>query len=115
MDNTNIKDYPRQIKENSYPVRFEVDYPEKSSRILALIAIPWFFLKSIILIPHIIVLWFFGIAQFIAVWLSFWAILFTGRYPKSFFNFVVGVLRWQNRMNAWLYSLTDKYPPFSLN
>jgi len=97
-----------------YPVKFEVSYPEHSSRLLAALSILWFLPKAILLIPHAIVLWFLGIASFVAVWLSFWAVLFTGRYPKSFFVFVVGVLRWQNRIEAWLYGLTDKYPPFKL-
>lgn len=99
--------------EEEYPVKFEVKYPEKSSRVLALFSIPWFFIKIAALIPHLIVIYFLNIASLAAVWLSFWAILFTGKYPKSFFNFVVGVARWQVRINAWMFSLTDKYPPFT--
>lgn len=97
-----------------YPVKFEVRYPEKSSRILALVAIPFFFIKAILIIPHGIVLYFLGIAAGIAAWFAYWAILFTGRYPKSIFDFVVGTTRWQLRVNAWFLSLTDKYPSFSL-
>ena len=100
---------------NSYPVTFEVEYPETSSRLLALIAIPWLFIKVILLIPHIIILYFLGIAAFIVVWIGYWVILFTGKYPRGMFDFVVGVSRWKVRMTAWLYSLTDKYPPFNLH
>ncbi len=95
-----------------YPVKFDVEYPEHSSRLLALFGIiP---IKMIALVPHLIVMWALSIASAFIAWISFWAILFTGRYPKSFFNFVVGVTRWQNRINVWASSLTDKYPPFTL-
>jgi hypothetical protein len=115
MDN-----YPTQENQTTeysvkteYPVKFEVRYPERSSRLLALLGIP-FFLKSILLLPHVVVLYFLNLAMTIVVWFGYWAVLFTGRYPRSFFDFVIGVMRWQNRITAWLYSLTDKYPPFSL-
>jgi hypothetical protein len=103
----------RSVQEE-YPVKFEVKYPEQSSRILALIGIPWFFIKTIALLPHLIIIAILNIASGLAVWLSFWAILFTGKYPKSFFDFIVGATRWQIRVNAWMFSLTDKYPPFAL-
>jgi len=106
MEEKNIK--------REYPVKLEIDYPEKSSRLLALIAIPWFILKIILLLPHMIVLYFLNLAVTVAIWLSYWVILFKGRYPKVFFDFAVGVIRWQVRISAWLYSLTDKYPPFRL-
>ena len=66
---------------NSYPVTFEVEYPEKSSRLLALIGIPWLFTKMILLIPHIIILYLLSIAVMVVVWIAYWAILFTGKYP----------------------------------
>ena len=97
-----------------YPVSVNIEYPEESSRLLALLAIPWFFLKIILLLPHMIVLYFLNLASAVAVWLSYWAILFKKRYPRVFFNFIVGVIRWQTRVTAWLFSLTDKYPPFKL-
>jgi len=100
--------------EEEYPVKFEVKYPEQSSRLLALMGIPWFAIKMIALLPHVIILGVLNIAAIAASWLSLWAILFTGKYPRAFFNFVVGATRWQNRVNSWMYSLTDKYPPFSL-
>lgn len=100
---------------DEYPVRVQIDYPQKSSRILALIGIPFLILKLIILLPHIVILYFLGIFSFIVAWFSYWVVLFTGKYPQGLFNFVVGVIRWQTRMNSWLFSLTDKYPPFSLN
>ncbi len=100
--------------EKKYPVRLEVDYPVENSKTLALLGIPFFFIKLVFLFPHMVILYFLNIASLVAVWISYWAILFTGKYPKGFFRFVVGVMRWQARVNAWLYSLTDKYPPFDI-
>ena len=62
-----------------------------------------------------IVLYFVGIAAGIAGYIAYWAIAFTGIYPEGIFNFVVGALRWSMRTSAWLFSLTDEYPPFALN
>lgn len=99
----------------NYPVKFEVEYPERSSRLLALLGIPVFVIKQLLLIPHLILLYFLNLAAIVAVWFGYWAVLFTGRYPQSFFDFIVGVTRWQIRITVWLYSLVDKYPPFSLH
>jgi hypothetical protein len=73
-----------------------------------------FLLKGLLLLPHIIILEILGIVAGIAGWIAFWAIAFTGVYPEGIFNFVLGTYRWSMRTNAWLYSLTDQYPPFSL-
>ena len=102
-----------QTQPSQYPVTFDAAYPEKSSRLLALLGL-LFFLKAILLIPHIIILYFLGIAAMIATWIAYAAILFTGKYPRSLFDFVAGVMRWQMRINAWMFGLTDKYPPFGL-
>jgi hypothetical protein len=60
------------------------------------------------------VLQFLYIAVLFCVFIAWFAILFTGRWPRSFFNFVVGVHRWQVRVNAYaFFMLTDRYPPFS--
>ena len=74
-----------------------------------------FFVKAILLLPHIIVLYFILIAAGIAGWVAYWVVAFTGVYPDGIFNFVLGTLRWSVRMNAWQFSLTDAYPPFTLN
>jgi Domain of unknown function (DUF4389) len=92
----------------AYPVRLEVDYDENLSRWLI-------FVKWLLIVPHLIVLVFLGIAAYVVVFIAFFAILFTGRYPRGMFDFVTGVLRWSNRVYAyghWL--MTDRYPPFSL-
>lgn len=71
--------------------------------------------KWLLAIPHYIVLFFLGIAAFVCVVISWFAILFTGRYPRGLFDFVQGVLRWENRVVAYAFILiTDRYPPFRL-
>ena len=88
--NEQTQNLPQSIQtNNAYPVTFEVQYPETSSRLLALVAIPWFFVKIMLLLPHIIVLYFLQIIAMIAAWIAYWAILFTGRYPRGLFDFVV--------------------------
>lgn len=97
-----------------YPVKLSVIYPEQSSRLLALLSLLFFIPKIIILIPHLFVVGFLGfIASFAWIFGQF-AVLFTGKYPKGFFDFIVGVMRWQLRVNGYLMGLTDQYPPFSM-
>ena len=99
---------------NTYPVRVEADYQAQSSRLLAACGILCLFPKSLLLIPHTIVLAFLGLASMVVTWVGFWVVLVTGNLPKSMFDFVLGFLRWQTRANAWMFGLADKYPPFSL-
>ena len=99
---------------SSYPVRLEADYPESSSRILALLGALLIFPKILLLLPHIIVLYVLEIVNFVVVFIGYLAVLFTGRYPEGLFNFVLGVGRWNYRVDGWLYGFTDRYPPFSL-
>ena len=65
-------------------------------------------------IPHGFVLFFLGIWSAILTMVSFWAILFTGRYPQSFFEYQIGLHRWQTRLSAALGNLRDGYPAFGL-
>jgi hypothetical protein len=66
-------------------------------------------------VPHYIVLVFLSIGAFFAVVVAWFAILFTGRYPRGLFDFVQGVMRWHNRVAAYVALLvTDRYPPFRL-
>jgi len=72
--------------------------------------------KWLLAIPHYIVLVFLHLAAIVAVVIAWFAILFTGGYPRALFDFVEGVLRWQNRVVAYAFTLvTDAYPPFRLN
>ncbi|MDP2731111.1 MAG: DUF4389 domain-containing protein [Dehalococcoidales bacterium] len=95
----------------SYPVTFEVNYPERLSRAKLLLKafFGWFYVG----IPHGIALWLYGIAAGIVTFIAFFAILFTGKYPRGMFDFVVGYQRWQNNVTAYLLFLRDEYPPFS--
>jgi len=68
-----------------------------------------------IMFPHAFLLLFFGIWGSILSFISFWIILFTGRYPESFFEFQVKLMRWQLRLNARMYNLVDDYPSFGLD
>ena len=72
--------------------------------------------KWVAAIPHLIVLVFLWIAAVVAVVIAWFAILFTGRYPRGLFDFVLGVFRWTNRVVAYAFILvTDQYPPFRLS
>ncbi len=72
--------------------------------------------KWLLAIPHYILLVFLSVAAVVAVIIAWFAILFTGRYPRGLFDFVLGVLRWGNRVTAYAFALvTDEYPPFRLS
>ena len=89
-------------------VHLDVDYPSDLNRWLPLV-------KWLLVIPHVIVLYVVGIIAFLFLFIGFFAVLFTGRFPRGLFNFVVGYTRWQLRVYAYaIYLLTDRYPPFSL-
>jgi len=92
-------------------VRLDYHYPDaprELNRWLPLV-------KWLLAIPHYVVLFFLDIAAFVVIVLTWFAILFTGRYPRDFFRFVEGVLRWHNRVVAYAITLvTDAYPPFRL-
>src|ERR671913_1117725 len=71
--------------------------------------------KWLLAIPHYVVLFFLWIAALVVVIVAWFAILFTGRYPRGMFEFVEGVIRWNNRVIAYAWVLvTDRYPPFRL-
>lgn len=97
-----------------YPVQIDIAYPEKQSRLLALFSLPFFLIRFILLIPPFVILYVLSIAALVAAWLGMWGVLFTGHYPKGLHSFVSGFLRWNTRVSAYTYGLTDKYPPFRL-
>jgi hypothetical protein len=101
--------YPSTDEEQS--VHLELPYPDarQLNRWLPLI-------KWLLAIPHYIVLFFLVIGALVAVIVAWFAILFTGRYPRDLFTFVVGVMRWSNRVTGYAFALvTDEYPPFRLS
>jgi hypothetical protein len=101
--------YPSTTDHQS--VHLEFAYPDAArdlNRWLPLVK--WF-----LAIPHYIVLVFLWVAAVVAAIVAWFAILFTGRYPRGIFGFVEGVIRWQNRVVAYAFTLvTDAYPPFRL-
>lgn len=66
-------------------------------------------------LPHLVILWVLGIAWAVTTVIAWFAILLTGDYPARLYEFAVGVLRWNTRVEAYLLLLRDEYPPFSLN
>ncbi|HVH64629.1 MAG TPA: DUF4389 domain-containing protein [Candidatus Acidoferrum sp.] len=101
--------YPSTDEEQA--VHLDFAYPDARQLNRWLPLVKWF-----LAIPHYLVLFFLWIGSVVAVVIAWFAILFTGRYPRDLFNFVVGVLRWSNRVNAYAFALvTDQYPPFRLS
>lgn len=102
-------EYPSTVEHQR--VHLDLDYPDADADLnRGLPLVKWF-----LAIPHYIVLFFLTIAAFFVVVIAWFAILFTGRYPRGLFDFVVGVGRWWLRVDAYAFLLvTDRYPPFSL-
>ena len=92
-----------------YPLQLQGELSPHLNRWLWLV-------KWLLIVPHAIVLFFLWVGFFVASVVAFFAILFTGRYPRAIFAFNVGVLRWTWRVCFYSYSAlgTDRYPPFSL-
>jgi Domain of unknown function (DUF4389) len=101
--------YPSTDEEQS--VHLDLPYPDVPrdlNRWLPLV-------KWLLAIPHYVVLFVLGISAVVVVIVAWFAILFSGRYPRGLFDFVEGVIRWQNRVLAYAILLTtDRYPPFRL-
>jgi len=101
--------YPSTVEKQS--VRLDVTYPDAKKGLNRWLPLVKWFLA----IPHYFVLLVLMIAAFVATVIAWFSILFTGRYPKGLFDFVVGVGRWNIRVTAYAFLLTtDQYPPFSL-
>ena len=102
------EEYPSTDEEQA--VHIEIDFPDVErdlNRWLPLV-------KWLLAIPHYIVLIVLGAAVFVITVIAWFAILFTGRYPRGMFDFVVGWSRWALRVSAYAFLLvTDRYPPFS--
>jgi hypothetical protein len=88
-----------------YPVTFEADYVEKRSRLTT-------FFRWLLVIPHAIVLAFYAIAAGVVVIIAWFALVFTGRWPRGMYDFVAGFFRYATAVHGYFYLLTDDYPPF---
>ncbi|HYG57478.1 MAG TPA: DUF4389 domain-containing protein [Symbiobacteriaceae bacterium] len=95
----------------NYPVDLVLKYPERSSRLLMF----FMFFKPFLLIPHLFVLWFLGLAAGFVMIIAWFAVVFTGNYPRGLWDFMTGILRWQTRVSCYMAGLTDEYPPFTMN
>jgi hypothetical protein len=99
--------YPSTDEQQS--VHLDYAYPDASRELNRWLPLVKWFLA----IPHYVVLFFLGIASVVAVIVAWFAIVFTGRYPRDLFRFVEGVMRWGQRVFAYAFLLvTDEYPPF---
>ena len=102
--------YPSTTDHQS--VHLDYAYPDAARELNQWLPLVKWFLA----IPHYIVLFFLHIALFVVVIIAWFAILFTGHYPRGMFEFVEGVIRWDNRVIAYAFILvTDRYPPFRRN
>ena len=103
-------EYPSTDDEQN--VHLELDYPNVPTQLNRWLPL----VKWLLAIPHFIVLIFLSLAAIVVAIVAWFAILFTGRYPRWAFDFVAGVMRWNNRVLGYAVLLvTDQYPPFSLN
>ncbi len=102
-------DYPSTDEEQA--VHLDFPYPDATQLSRGLPLVKWF-----LAIPHYIVLFFLWIGAVVCIIIAWFAILFTGKYPRSLFDYVVGVQRWSLRVEAYAFLLvTDQYPPFGLS
>jgi Domain of unknown function (DUF4389) len=90
-----------------YPARLEIAYPSELNRWLPLV-------KWLLAIPHYVVLFFLSVGAFFVLIFAFFAVLFTARFPRGAFDYLVGTVRWAYRVAAYVHLMTDAYPPFSL-
>ncbi|MFA5065410.1 MAG: DUF4389 domain-containing protein [Dehalococcoidia bacterium] len=101
--------YPSTDEEQN--VQLEMPYPDAAGLNRWLPLVKWF-----LAIPHIIVLCFLWVAALVVIIIAWFAILFTGRFPRNLFDFLLGVMRWGFRVMCYaMIMITDKYPPFALD
>ncbi len=94
-------------------MKLTVKYQERYSR--AELLLRTFFGWIYIILPHRFLLFFVSLWAMILQVIAFWSILFTGKYPKSLFDFQLGLARWNLRLNARIYNISDGYPAFGIN
>ena len=102
-------EYPSTDEQQA--VHLDLDYPDAAQDLKRWLPL----VKWLLAIPHYVVLAILWIAALVITVIAWFAIVFTGRYPRGMFRFVVGVNRWSLRVEAYMFLLiTDRYPPFSL-
>jgi hypothetical protein len=90
---------------SAYPIVYDQSPPTERSRLTV-------FFRLLLLIPHFVWVFFYGLATYIVVFIAWFAILFTGKYPAGMYEFVAGFLRYYTRLTAYGYLVVDTYPPF---
>jgi hypothetical protein len=101
-------EYP-PFGDGPYPVTLQLPRPSDERDLFSV------GLRLVYAIPHLVVVWGLGVAWAVTTVIAWAAILVTGRYPAGLYDFGVGVLRWNMRVDAYLLLLHDEYPPFSLH
>jgi hypothetical protein len=104
---TLLRDEYPPFGDADYPAAIHLERPETRNRLSV-------GFRLFLLIPHAILLLFLGIAWGVTTLIAWLAILFTGRYPQGLYDFGLGVMRWDLRVEAYAYLLRDEYPPFTL-
>jgi hypothetical protein len=95
-----LEDHP------NYPVRVQFEYPERIANWRPLV-------QWLLAIPYVIVATMLLYIWYVVIFIAWFAILFTGRYPQSLFDFGIVAQRWYLRGNAYAYWMTDRYPPWA--
>jgi hypothetical protein len=102
-------EYPSTDEEQA--VHLEIAYPDAEGQLNRFMPL----IKWLLAIPHYVVIYVLSICVVVVTVIAWFAILIVGRYPQGLFNFSVGVMRWETRVNAYMVLLTtDRYPPFRL-
>lgn len=99
---------PFSWEPGEYPLRLDIALAERQSRFRL-------FIRWAAIIPNQFVFFFVQVGWSFTTFISWFAILITGRYPRGLFKFAVGAIRWQERVYAYLFLLRDEYPPYSIN
>lgn len=94
-----------------YPIQVTAQYPERLSRGILLLRL--LFGPLYVGVPHGFCLAVYGVATVVVMVVAWFAVLFTGNYPRELYDFVLGYKRWELRVRAYLMFFTDVYPPFS--
>jgi len=98
---------------SSYPIDFQADYPESPGKQYAIPLVGWL-IRVVLLIPHAVAVTVLSCAVAFIQLFAWAPVLFSGKFQPGLYSFEAGVLRWSGRMYAYLFGLTDQYPPFAL-
>lgn len=98
---------PAAIDPSNDPARLSIQYPDRLSRFMP-------FIKWLLALPHFLVLIFLDVGYLVVLVVAFFAVIITGAWPAGMRRYLIGVTRWTTRVQAYVYLMTDAYPPFRL-